>query len=118
MLLVLTIERYVSVCHPGHIRRFCPPRVTVALIPVLTFLIYLPSVLRGEVVKCVLQSDGTIMYHKRDNMKFLDSLFYSVSGAFVVFSRALIIHDNLIADLQGDIGDSLQAGPDGANSRF
>ncbi|XP_065077448.1 probable G-protein coupled receptor B0563.6 [Ochlerotatus camptorhynchus] len=78
MLLVLTIERYVSVCHPGHIRRFCPPRVTVALIPVLTFLIYLPSVLRGEVVKCVLQSDGTIMYHKRDNMKFLDSLFYSI----------------------------------------
>lgn len=82
MLLVLTIERYVSVCHPGHIRRFCPPRVTVALIPVLTFLIYLPSVLRGEVVKCVLQSDGTIMYHKRDNMKFLDSLFYSVSCEF------------------------------------
>ncbi|KAL1404074.1 hypothetical protein pipiens_005463 [Culex pipiens pipiens] len=78
MLLVLTIERYVSVCHPGHIRRICPPRVTVVLIPVLTFLIYLPSVLRGEIVKCVLQSDGTIMYHKRDNMKFLDSLFYSI----------------------------------------
>ncbi|XP_055615804.1 probable G-protein coupled receptor B0563.6 [Toxorhynchites rutilus septentrionalis] len=78
MLLVLTIERYVSVCHPGHIRRICPPRVTVVLIPVLTFLIYLPSVLRGEIVKCVLQSDGTIMYHKRDNMRFLDSLFYSI----------------------------------------
>ncbi|XP_055611905.1 probable G-protein coupled receptor B0563.6 [Uranotaenia lowii] len=78
MLLVLTIERYVSVCHPGHIRRICPPKVTVALIPVLTFLIYLPSVLRGEIVKCVLQSDGTIMYHKRDNMKFLDSLFYAI----------------------------------------
>ncbi|XP_058445479.1 probable G-protein coupled receptor B0563.6 [Malaya genurostris] len=78
MLLVLTIERYVSVCHPGHIRRMCPPRITVWLIAVLTFLIYLPSVLRGEIVKCVLQSDGTIMYHKRDNMKFLDSLFYSI----------------------------------------
>ena len=137
MLLVLTIERYVSVCHPSHMRPALGPprwvflflmfllihlhikqsishlhvmnfshrmkkdesrkipfissffnyRVTVVFIPVLTFLIYLPSLFRYEVVKCVLFADGSITYYKRDNTEFLETMFYSVSelserGAF------------------------------------
>ncbi|CRL04608.1 CLUMA_CG017676, isoform A [Clunio marinus] len=79
MLLVLTIERYVSVCHPSHMRpALGPPRVTVILLPILTFVIYLPSLFRYEVVKCVLFADGSITYYKRDNTEFLQTIFYSV----------------------------------------
>ncbi|XP_055915039.1 probable G-protein coupled receptor B0563.6 [Eupeodes corollae] len=79
MLLILTIERYVSVCHPGYIRPVMgPPRMTVILIPVVTFFIYLPSVFRGELIKCVLQADGTFVYFRRENSEFLSTLFYSV----------------------------------------
>ncbi|KAJ6638930.1 putative G-protein coupled receptor [Pseudolycoriella hygida] len=79
MLLVLTVERYVSVCHPGIARPVMgPPRLTVALIPLITFLVYLPSVFRGEILKCVLHSDGTFVYQKKDNEAFLKSIFYSI----------------------------------------
>lgn len=52
--------------------------MTVVLIPLITFIVYLPSVFRGEIIKCVLQNDGTIIYHKRDNDEFLRTIFYSV----------------------------------------
>lgn len=54
-------------------------RVTVILLPILTFVIYLPSLFRHEVVKCVLYADGSITYYKRDNLEFLQTMFYSVS---------------------------------------
>lgn len=57
-------------------------RLTVVLLPLLTFVIYLPSLFRYEVVKCVLFADGSITYYKRDNSEFLQTLFYSVSEAF------------------------------------
>ncbi|XP_070495767.1 probable G-protein coupled receptor B0563.6 [Chironomus tepperi] len=79
MLLVLTIERYVSVCHPTHMRpALGEPTLTVILIPIVTFIIYLPSLFRYEVVKCVLSTDGSITYFKRNNVEFLNSMFYSV----------------------------------------
>ncbi|XP_063705932.1 probable G-protein coupled receptor B0563.6 [Culicoides brevitarsis] len=79
MLLVLTVERYVSVCHPSYMRPVMgPPRLTVILIPLATFIIYLPSVFRNELVTCVLPPDGSIIYQKRDNVEFLQTLFYSV----------------------------------------
>lgn len=53
--------------------------MTVILIPLATFIIYLPSVFRGEIIKCVLHSDKTTHYLKRDNAEFLNSMFYSVS---------------------------------------
>ena len=53
--------------------------MTVILIPIVTFLIYLPSLFRYEVVKCVLSIDGSITYYKRNNDEFLESMFYSVS---------------------------------------
>ncbi|XP_053948513.1 probable G-protein coupled receptor B0563.6 isoform X2 [Anastrepha ludens] len=79
MLLVLTIERYVSVCHPGFSRPVMgPPGVVVFLTTLVTFIIYTPSVFRGVLVKCILQTDGNYVYFRRDNNEFLKTLFYSV----------------------------------------
>jgi len=80
MLLALTVERYVSVCHPGqHTRPLCgPPHLTVVLIPLVTFLVYLPSVFRGEITTCLLTPDGPLIYQRRDNQSFLNSWYYQV----------------------------------------
>ncbi|XP_015124101.1 probable G-protein coupled receptor B0563.6 [Diachasma alloeum] len=80
MLLALTVERYVSVCHPGqHTRPLCgPPHLTVSLIPLATFLVYLPSVFRGEVTTCLVSSGGPLIYQKRDNLSFMHSVFYQI----------------------------------------
>jgi hypothetical protein len=67
-------------------------RVTVVLLPLLTFAIYLPSLFRYEVVKCVLFADGSITYYKRDNSEFLQTMFYSVSGGWLsIWVRVLLI---------------------------
>lgn len=78
MLLALTVERYTSVCHPGRTRTLMsPPQMTVVLIPLLTFLLYLPSVFRSQLTQCVLPDGGRI-YRKHDNYRFLNSVFYSI----------------------------------------
>lgn len=65
----------LSICHLIYFFR-----LTVIIIPVITFIIYLPSILRYEVVKCISGSNESITYYyKRNNDKFLDSMFYSVS---------------------------------------
>lgn len=80
MLLALTVERYVSVCHPGqYTRPLCgPPQLTVALIPIATFVVYLPSVFRGEITTCLLETGGPLIFQKRDSVSFLNSVFYQV----------------------------------------
>ncbi|XP_061397371.1 probable G-protein coupled receptor B0563.6, partial [Musca vetustissima] len=79
MLLVLTIERYVSVCHPSFTRPVMgPPGLIVFLTTLITFIIYLPSVFRGELIKCVLQTDGSYVYFRRDNNAFMTTIFYNV----------------------------------------
>lgn len=95
MLLALTVERYVSVCHPGHTRPLCgPPHLTVVLIPLATFLVYLPSVFRGEITTCLLEPSGPLIYQKRENQSFLNSWYYQVICTFffrncsVLFSAA------------------------------
>lgn len=87
MLLALTVERYVSVCRPGqHTRPLCgPPHLTVALIPLATFLVYLPNVFREEVATCLLALGGPVIYQKRENHFYLDSLFYQVIKTFCYF---------------------------------
>lgn len=80
MLLALTLERYVSVCHPSYTRPVVGnPRVTIVIIPLLTGIIYSPSMLRGRIVTCVSELNGPILYYRRDNTEFLASLFYAVS---------------------------------------
>jgi len=79
MLLALTVERYVSVCHPGRNQPFMgPPRLIVSLIPLLTFLLYLPNVFRYELTPCLPSPEGPISYQKQDNRRFLNSVFYSM----------------------------------------
>lgn len=80
MLLALTVERYVSVCHPGqHTRPLCgPPHLTVVLIPLATFLVYLPSVFRDEITTCLLAPGSPLIYQKRENQSFLNSWYYQV----------------------------------------
>ncbi|GLV45633.1 uncharacterized protein CBL_02652 [Carabus blaptoides fortunei] len=79
MLLALTVERYVSVCHPAYTRPLMgPPHLTVAIIPIVTFLTYLPSVFRGEITHCLLGPNGPLIYQKRDNVAFIQSLYYSI----------------------------------------
>lgn len=80
MLLALTLERYVSVCHPSHTRPVVGnPKVTIVIIPIITGIIYSPSMLRGRIVTCFSDTDGQKVYYRRDNHEFLGSLFYSVS---------------------------------------
>jgi len=79
MLLALTVERYVSVCHPGRNQPFMgPPRVIVSLIPLMTFLLYLPNVFRYELKPCLPSPEGPISYQRLDNRRFLNSVFYSM----------------------------------------
>lgn len=80
MLLALTVERYVSVCHPGqHPQPLCgPPHLVVTLIPMVTFLVYLPNVFRGEITTCLVSFGGSLIYQKRDNSTFMHSIFYQV----------------------------------------
>ncbi|KRF82165.1 probable G-protein coupled receptor B0563.6 isoform X1 [Drosophila virilis] len=79
MLLVLTIERYVSVCHPGFTRPVMgPPGVVVFLTCFATFIIYLPSIFRGELIKCMLTSNNVYVYLRRDNNIYQRTIFYSV----------------------------------------
>ncbi|XP_017775163.1 PREDICTED: probable G-protein coupled receptor B0563.6 [Nicrophorus vespilloides] len=67
MLLALTLERYVSVCHPGHARPILgPPRRAVLLIPAATFLLYLPAAFRSEVNTCRLYPGGPLIFRRQE----------------------------------------------------
>lgn len=91
MLLALTVERYVSVCHPGqHTRPLCgPPHLTVALIPLATFLVYLPCVFRGEITTCLLTPGGPLIYQKGENRTFLQSWFFQVIHISILVKRCV-----------------------------
>ncbi|XP_030080125.1 probable G-protein coupled receptor B0563.6 isoform X3 [Drosophila hydei] len=79
MLLVLTIERYVSVCHPGFTRPVMgPPGMVVFITCCATFIIYLPSIFRGELIKCMMTTNNVYVYLRRDNNIYQRSIFYSV----------------------------------------
>ncbi|XP_044766502.1 probable G-protein coupled receptor B0563.6 [Coccinella septempunctata] len=65
MLLALTLERYVSVCHPGRARPILgSPMRAVLLIPVATCILYLPSAFRSEVRVCHLLSQNLTIYQR------------------------------------------------------
>ncbi|XP_037726138.1 probable G-protein coupled receptor B0563.6 isoform X3 [Drosophila subpulchrella] len=79
MLLVLTIERYVSVCHPGFARPVMgPPGVVVFLTCLATVIVYLPSIFRGELIKCIFGSSDVYVYLRRDNTIYQQTIFYRV----------------------------------------
>ncbi|XP_039226084.1 probable G-protein coupled receptor B0563.6 isoform X3 [Drosophila yakuba] len=79
MLLVLTIERYVSVCHPGFARPVMgPPGVVVFLTCLATVIVYLPSIFRGELIKCILGTSDVYVYLRRDNTIYQQTIFYRI----------------------------------------
>ncbi|XP_016979839.1 probable G-protein coupled receptor B0563.6 isoform X2 [Drosophila rhopaloa] len=79
MLLVLTIERYVSVCHPGFARPVMgPPGVVVFFTCLATVIVYLPSIFRGELIKCIFGSSDAFVYLRRDNTIYQQTIFYRV----------------------------------------
>ncbi|XP_056631675.1 probable G-protein coupled receptor B0563.6 [Diorhabda sublineata] len=79
MLLALTLERYVSVCHPGHARPILgsPVRV-VTIIPVFSTIFYIPIIFRNEVRTCQLLPEGTIIYQRVEDTVYLNSPLFSV----------------------------------------
>ncbi|XP_022899790.1 probable G-protein coupled receptor B0563.6 [Onthophagus taurus] len=67
MLIALTLERYVSVCHPGYARPCLgPPKRVVCLISMATFIVYLPAVFRSQIVPCRIESTGETLYRRQD----------------------------------------------------
>jgi neurotensin receptor 1 len=57
MLVALTLERYVAVCHPEQSRALQgagKARAAVALIPILTLLAHSPHLLRFTLVQCTM----------------------------------------------------------------
>lgn len=79
MLLALTLERYVSVCHPGHARPILgSPRRAVLFIPLATFLMYLPATLRSEVTVCILQFKGSTIYRKQEVQEVITAPLFNI----------------------------------------
>ncbi|XP_066148422.1 probable G-protein coupled receptor B0563.6 isoform X1 [Euwallacea fornicatus] len=79
MLLALTLERYVSVCHPGHARPILgSPIRAVILIPILTFILYVPAMFRSYVRTCRLMPDGELIYQRTENTAYVTHPAYSV----------------------------------------
>ncbi|KAL1516699.1 hypothetical protein ABEB36_000577 [Hypothenemus hampei] len=79
MLLALTLERYVSVCHPGHARPLLgSPIRAVILIPILTFILYIPAMFRSYVKTCRLTPDGPLIYQRTENTAYITHPVYSV----------------------------------------
>ncbi|XP_072394185.1 probable G-protein coupled receptor B0563.6 [Diabrotica undecimpunctata] len=79
MLLALTLERYVSVCHPGHARPILgsPIRVVV-IIPLITTALYIPILFRNKVKTCQLLPENIIIYQRVEDTKYLNNPMFSV----------------------------------------
>lgn len=56
----------------------CPCRMVVFLTCFATFIIYLPSIFRGELIKCMLTPNNAYVYLRRDNTIYQQTIFYSV----------------------------------------
>lgn len=79
MLLALTLERYVSVCHPGHARPILgSPRRAVALIPIATFLLYLPQAFKNNVGACRLTPTSPINYRRQEVASVINDPFFKI----------------------------------------
>ncbi|XP_018331197.1 probable G-protein coupled receptor B0563.6 [Agrilus planipennis] len=78
MLLALTVERYVSVCHPGHARPVLgSPHRAVAIIPIATFILYLPAIFRSRVISCRVYPTGQSLYQRQDVPEIVEHPLYS-----------------------------------------
>lgn len=55
-----------------------PARVVVFFTCLATVIVYLPSIFRGELIKCMLGSSDVYVYLRRDNTIYQQTLFYRV----------------------------------------
>ncbi|KAH1010117.1 hypothetical protein HUJ05_004469 [Dendroctonus ponderosae] len=79
MLLALTLERYVSVCHPGHARPILgSPIRAVTLIPIITIILYIPVVFRSYVKTCMLTPENYLIYQRTENTAYISHPVYSI----------------------------------------
>ncbi|XP_074038647.1 probable G-protein coupled receptor B0563.6 [Leptinotarsa decemlineata] len=79
MLLALTLERYVSVCHPGHARPILgSPVRAVTLIPLITFVFYIPTLFRSQVRTCRIVPEMILIYQRIEDTEFINHPLYSV----------------------------------------
>ncbi|KAG5870968.1 hypothetical protein JTB14_006695 [Gonioctena quinquepunctata] len=79
MLLALTLERYVSVCHPGHARPILgSPIRAVTLIPLSTFIFYIPTLFRSQVKTCKLLPETILLYQRIEDTEYINHPIYSV----------------------------------------
>ncbi|KAJ8937687.1 hypothetical protein NQ318_015795 [Aromia moschata] len=89
MLLALTLERYVSVCHPGRARPILgSPRRAVALIPAATFALYVPIIFRSQIRTCRLPTaDGgaVVIYQRMEDTDYITHPLYSVYKVVLEF---------------------------------
>lgn len=86
MLLALTLERYVSVCHPGHARPILgSPIRAVILIPILTFILYIPIMFRSYVKTCRLLPEGQLIYQRTENTEYISHPAYCIYKVVLEF---------------------------------
>ncbi|XP_076045705.1 putative G-protein coupled receptor B0563.6 [Oratosquilla oratoria] len=75
MLLALTVERFISVCYPAQARNLCGGKrayITVAVIPLSTFVLYSPYVLLASVATCV-DERGMSIFTKKESTWLTES---------------------------------------------
>ncbi|OXA47422.1 putative G-protein coupled receptor AH9.1 [Folsomia candida] len=92
MLVALTMERFVAVCHPEKSRALQGSHkayVIIASIPVLTLLAHTPHMMRFSLVQCQ-TDDGFEKYQGKENQAFLSSTFYLVYKWFISLIFRLI----------------------------
>merc|ERR1712080_678415 len=105
MLLALTFERFISVCHPSWARAFnsCDRAYRVVLaIPMFCFLVSFPKIFEDETIRCE-TFGGEYIFQKRDNLEvvhnhyfiaynwFLQAVFRICPTIIIVLANILII---------------------------
>ena len=102
MLVALTIERFVAVCHPAWARKnnsSARAYIAVFFIPLACLLLYVPTVFSSVLSEC--EDNELTIYQKRDNLLYRTSSFYRcykwvLEVLFRVLPMVLIVSFNLI----------------------
>ena len=84
MMIALTLERYVAICHPTRTRDDTISNAgarraytVVFVVPVLCLLVYVPYMFHAMIDDC-LDAGGRVVYQRRDNAAVLGTVWYSV----------------------------------------
>ncbi|XP_035702636.1 uncharacterized protein LOC110842246 isoform X2 [Folsomia candida] len=92
MLVALTMERFVAVCHPEKSRAMQGSKkayIIIASIPILTLIAHSPHMMRFSLVQCQ-SEDGLEKYQGKENQQFLSSTLYLVYKWFISLIFRLI----------------------------